>query len=51
MIYFSSSQTEIWELTKNIQDTELVFHDFEIATVAHAIKLKNTKNIEPLSLK
>lgn len=50
----SSSPKEIWELTKNHSGiSELFFHEyFENRTIAHAIKIKNTKKYKkPLSLK
>jgi predicted transcriptional regulator len=51
---FSSSPNEIWELTKKHSGiSELFFHEyFENRTIAHAIKIKNTKKYKkPLSLK
>lgn len=50
----SSSPNEIWELTKKYSGiSELYFHEyFENKSVAHAIKIKNTKKYKrPMSLK
>lgn len=50
----SSSPDEIWELTKKYSGiSEMYFHEyFENRSVAHAIKIKNTKRYKkPMSLK